>query len=111
MGIFPFPTFKAKEIFHSYFPTQKRKIVTEILSDLTELGIPKEAVEIWKKEIPTLNELQVKAINEYGLLDGKHLLVSAPTSSGKTMVAEIAAVKACFKNQKSCFLLPLRANS
>ena len=40
-----------------------------------------------------LNQLQLDAINEYGILRGEHVVASAPTSSGKTMLGELAAVR------------------
>src|SRR5581483_6509006 len=49
------------------------------------------------------------AINDFGLFEGNHLVVSAPTSSGKTMVGELAAIKAHLKRERTYFLLPLKA--
>jgi replicative superfamily II helicase len=37
--------------------------------------------------------LQLSAVNEYGVLRGEHVVVSAPTSSGKTMIGELAALR------------------
>ncbi|MGH7120438.1 MAG: DEAD/DEAH box helicase [Acetobacteraceae bacterium] len=59
--------------------------------------------------MPSLNALQIAAINDFGILDGKHLVVSAPTSSGKTMVGELAAIKAVLDRRRALFLLPLKA--
>jgi replicative superfamily II helicase len=56
-----------------------------------------------------LNSLQLKAVNEYRILDGNSLLVVAPTSSGKTMIGELASAKAITTGKKSVFLLPYRA--
>lgn len=103
------PLFKKGNIYETNFPEHKKFSITTAISDLLQFGLPKEVVGIWEGDIGTLNDLQVQAINEYDLLDGTHMVVSAPTSSGKTMVAEIAAVKAFFDQQKSCFLFPLRA--
>jgi len=52
---------------------------------------------------------QIKAINA-GLLEGKNIVVSAPTASGKTLIAELAIVKRLIENGgKAIYLTPLRA--
>jgi helicase len=62
-----------------------------------------------KGAIPTLNQLQLDAINEFGVLAGEHLVVVAPTSSGKTMIGELAALKGVAERKRALFLLPLKA--
>jgi len=44
-----------------------------------------------------------------GLFAGQHLVVSAPTSSGKTMIGELAALCGSSRGERSYMLLPLRA--
>lgn len=45
-----------------------------------------------------------------GLLDGKSLLVCTPTASGKTLIAELAAVSAILnKKGKAAYIVPLKA--
>ena len=56
-----------------------------------------------------LNALQLRAVNEYGVLAGRSLLVVAPTSSGKTMIGELAAMQAITAGKKAAFLLPYKA--
>ncbi|HYA81888.1 MAG TPA: DEAD/DEAH box helicase [Candidatus Bathyarchaeia archaeon] len=51
---------------------------------------------------------QEQAIS-YGLLEGKNLLVTSPTASGKTLIAIMAAIKAFEKGLKVFYLTPLRA--
>ena len=47
---------------------------------------------------------------ESGLLDGKSILVSAPTASGKTLIAMLAILSYVSKNKgKVIYLSPLRA--
>jgi len=43
------------------------------------------------------------------VLDGEHLVVSAPTSSGKTMVGELAALNGILQRRRALFLLPMKA--
>lgn len=51
---------------------------------------------------------QQEAIS-HGLLDGKNLLITTPTASGKTLIAIIAAIKAFEEGKKVIYLTPLRA--
>src|SRR6187402_1973360 len=44
-----------------------------------------------------------------GLLDGRNLLITTPTASGKTLVALIAAINIINKGFKVVYLTPLRA--
>src|SRR6185312_10283578 len=53
--------------------------------------------------------LQISAITDFGVLDGENLVVSAPTSSGKTMVGELAALRNVLERKRALFLLPLKA--
>jgi replicative superfamily II helicase len=65
---------------------------------------------MWRQNIGTeLLPLQVTAINDYGILDGESVFISAPTSSGKTFIGELAAVKNMMEGRKVVFLLPYRA--
>jgi hypothetical protein len=63
----------------------------------------------WAARIKNLNDLQIAATNDGGLLAGQNLLVTAPTSSGKTMVGEPAAIPAAQVGGRSVFLLPTKA--
>lgn len=45
----------------------------------------------------------------HGLLDGRNMLVTTPTASGKTLIAMMAIVKALEKGAKAAYLTPLRA--
>ncbi len=44
-----------------------------------------------------------------GVLEGKNLLITTPTASGKTLIALMAAIKAIEKGFKVVYLTPLRA--
>lgn len=56
----------------------------------------------------SLNPLQRLAIDA-GLLGDKNLVVAAPTASGKTLIAEIAALKTIKEGKKVVYIVPLRA--
>ncbi|MDV0445215.1 hypothetical protein MmiAt1_07720 [Methanimicrococcus sp. At1] len=51
---------------------------------------------------------QSKAISA-GLLDGKNILISIPTASGKTLLAELAMLKSLEDHGKCLYVVPLRA--
>lgn len=61
-----------------------------------------------KSGFSELNPVQLKAVNK-GLLDKGNMVIAAPTASGKTMIAEIAALDVIKKNQKVVYIVPLRA--
>jgi helicase len=72
--------------------------------------VPQEIVDIWRREEGvSLLDLQVTAIEDFGLLEGRSLLVTAPSSSGKTFVGEMAAINAFCKGKKTVFLVPMKA--
>ncbi len=55
-----------------------------------------------------LNPAQAAAARS-GLLAGKSVVVSAPTASGKTLIAELAALETIQRRRKVVYLVPLRA--
>lgn len=79
-----------------------------ILEEIKE-RIPKQLFEVLKKNIKELRPSQEKSIKA-GLLEGKNLLVCTPTASGKTLVAELAMVKAVLEGRgKAVYIVPLKA--
>ncbi len=71
--------------------------------------IPKELYSILEQEITELRPAQEKSIKK-GLLDGKNLLVCTPTASGKTLIAELAALKSIIEGKgKAVYIVPLKA--
>ena len=83
--------------------------VTDDVAALRTLGLPGDVVDAWCARFDRLNELQLRAINEYGLLSGVSLVVSAPTSSGKTFLGELAAAETMLRGDKVVYLAPYRA--
>ncbi|AFL52530.1 helicase [Sinorhizobium fredii] len=108
-GGLTWPVFVQGERFTKAFPSICAAAVTSDIHSLAAHGFPEKIVTAWRQAIPSLNALQIEAINEYGILQGKHLLVSAPTSSGKTMVGELAALRQVLDRKRAIFLLPLKA--
>jgi ATP-dependent helicase YprA (DUF1998 family) len=66
--------------------------VTADLVSLVPHGFPSTFVEALRRGIPSLNDLQLQAVNDMRLFEGEHLVVSAPTSSGKTMICSTRRV-------------------
>lgn len=108
-GDLTWPVFCPGPEYLKAFPEHALTAVTPDIQSLAPYGFPPGLLAAWAKSIPSLNQLQVDAINSYGLLRGSHLVVSAPTSSGKTMIGELAALKGALQRNRSFFLLPLRA--
>lgn len=108
-GELTWPIFTPGPLYKAAFPERSRSPVTEDIASLGAFGFPQGLLDAWSGSIPSLNPLQIDAINGFGLLDGEHLVVSAPTSSGKTMIGELAALKGTLDRQRALFLLPLKA--
>ncbi len=77
---------------------------------IEELNIPKKLIEILHENgIVILYPPQEKSVKA-GLLDETSLLVSAPTASGKTLIALLATIKHLIeKKGKIVYLSPLKA--
>jgi len=92
------------------FPETSGIQVSRDIGELSAFGIPEEVVSEWADRFPNgLNDLQLKAVNDHRVLDGKSLLTVAPTSAGKTFIGEMAGAKAVAEGRKVVFLLPYRA--
>jgi len=57
---------------------------------------------------PSLYPPQEMALSQ-GILEGKNMLVTTPTASGKTLIAMMAIMKTIEKGRKAVYLTPLRA--
>lgn len=91
------------------FPERGRPQASSAVQSLVAFGVPQNILDAWAEAVPSLNALQVDAVNEFRVLDGANLVVSAPTSSGKTLVGELAALKGTAERRRALFLLPTRA--
>jgi helicase len=108
-GDIEWPVFVAGAKYQVAFPARLPANVASDLSSLATAGFPNALIIAWAGAIASLNQLQIDAINDYGVLDGENLVVSAPTSSGKTMVGELAALRNVLDRKRALFLLPLKA--
>jgi len=78
--------------------------------EIIKKDIPEQLYAVLVQEnITELRPAQEKAINA-GLLQDKNLLVCTPTASGKTLIAELASLKAILENKgKAVYIVPLKA--
>lgn len=78
--------------------------------NIDKLKLPESAIEFLKSQGYTkLYPPQADSVKS-GLLDGKSILVSAPTASGKTLIAMLAIMSYLSNNKgKAIYLSPLRA--
>jgi helicase len=104
------PALRRGDRFAREFPDLHGVTVTPSVADLAAFGIPSGVLDEWAARFSGgLNVLQVQAVNQGRILDGASLLVVAPTSSGKTFIGEMAAVRAIGERRKAVFLLPYKA--
>ena len=108
-GELSWPVFVAGPRYRAAFPERIGERATPDMVSLAAFGFPPALLAAWAGAIPNLNQLQLDAINDFGVLAGEHLVVVAPTSSGKTMIGELAALNAVTNRQRALFLLPLKA--
>ncbi len=82
-----------------------------LIMEISDLKLPKKAIKFLNSSgYESLYPPQEKSIRA-GLLDGRSIMVSAPTAGGKTLVAEIAILNYLMGNRhgKAIYLSPLRA--
>ena len=50
-----------------------RPVATAEIGSLAAFGFPQAVIDAWAGDIPRLNQLQLDAINEFGILRGEHV--------------------------------------
>jgi helicase len=108
-GEYSWPVMAPGPTHQAAFPEYGTPVAAADIASLAAFGFPQAVVDAWAGNIPNLNQLQLQAINEYGVLRGEHLVASAPTSSGKTMIGELAAIRGALDRRRTLFLMPLKA--
>ncbi|MEK6978100.1 MAG: DEAD/DEAH box helicase, partial [Candidatus Hydrothermarchaeota archaeon] len=80
-------------------------------SELCEYGIPQEAVALLEEEgIVELYPPQEEAVRKGILALERSFLVSVPTASGKTLIAELLMLRSLLERGGKClYIVPLRA--
>ena len=80
------------------------------VAELVRYNIPEKIIKSWINQVgEDPLPVQERAIKSYGILEGNSLLISSPTTSGKTFAGEIAAVKGVMEKKKVIYLVPLKS--
>ncbi len=80
-----------------------------LIRSLEAYGVPTVLIDTWESAYgPDLLPVQERAVVA-GVLGGASLLVTAPTSSGKTFIGEMAAAHAAMQGRKVVYLVPTKA--
>jgi len=80
-----------------------------LIEDLKEFGISNSIIQKLRSlGFTQLTEVQEEAIRR-GLFQGISLVVSAPTNTGKTFIAELAALVSSKRGKRAFYLVPLKA--
>jgi helicase len=108
-GVPALPRLTPGASYSAAFPGRVRPPATAAWDSLTPYGLSQAVIDRWSGAMTGLNDLQLAAVNEFGVLNGKSLLVVAPTSSGKTLIGELAAVREAESGARAIMVLPLRA--
>ena len=81
-----------------------------LMQSLEAYGVPAQLLQIWRVAYgDELLPVQQEAVQRCGVLSGKSVIISAPTSSGKTLVGEMAAVRAALAGRRALYLVPTKA--
>ncbi|XP_048084046.1 DNA polymerase theta isoform X3 [Alosa alosa] len=75
---------------------------------LSSWGLPKPVLDRYQSRgVQRMFEWQAECLTQRGVLEGKNLVYSAPTSAGKTLVSELLILKRVLETRKKAiFILP-----
>src|SRR5437667_12469984 len=80
------------------------------IDTLEAYNVAPDILAIWRETVGAeLLPVQERAVKEFGLFADGNLIVFSPTSSGKTFIGEMAAVKAARGNTKVLYMVPQKA--
>ena len=80
------------------------------IETLEAYNVPADIIDVWRSHVGAeLLPVQERAVKEFGLFGADNLIVFSPTSSGKTFIGEMAAVKPARENTKVFYLVPHKA--
>jgi len=80
------------------------------IKDLVKYDFKQSMIDRWIEQgVEILQPIQAKAIQRHRLFEGNNLMISAPTSSGKTFIGELTAVHNALHGKKSIYLVPAKA--
>lgn len=80
------------------------------MKELYRYNVPEDIIALWRRsESERLLPLQELVVKRHELFGTGNLLIQAPTSSGKTFIAEMAAIQSALHRKKVIYLVPLKA--
>lgn len=81
-----------------------------LIASLEAFGLAPSTLDaIQQRYGPHLLPVQERAIRELRLLEGNDALILAPTSAGKTLIAELTILRSVASGRRALFVLPTRA--
>ena len=88
-------------------PARRRQPVTECSLCHPRWGIPSSVLEVYESSgIASLYDWQSQCLSLDGVLsDHRNLIYTAPTSAGKTMVAELLVIRESTVKKKKCIIV------
>ena len=88
----------------SFLMTPSKSTPNKLL--LSQWGLPQKVLERYSdRGIRSMFEWQSECLSLPGVLTGTNLVFSAPTSAGKTLVAELIALKCVLENRKKVLII------
>jgi len=94
---------------HNPYKHTENNIIMKTISDLQLLLHPNLFRILKSEKFTELRPAQIKSI-QAGLFEKKNILVCTPTGSGKTLVAELAAMNTVYnKKGKAVYVVPLKS--
>ena len=88
----------------SFLTTPSKNVKNHLL--LSNWGLPDQVLEQYSSRgITSMFEWQAECLTLPGILSGRNLVYSAPTSAGKTLIAELLALKCVLELRKKVLII------